>query len=92
MDRGAAAIRYGVANLFGSETGFHSPEAGCGGLGTLPPSPLRGRVTSAYREGTLRLLGIDGLYADWWNGSRHRAHFAVPSRALCGVVPDQIAG
>ena len=37
----------------------------------------------------LRLLGIDGLYADRRHGGRHGADPAVPSGALCRVVPDQ---
>ena len=37
----------------------------------------------------LRLLGIDGLYADRRHGGRHGADPALPSRALCRVVPDQ---
>lgn len=37
----------------------------------------------------LRLLGIDGLYADRRHGRRHGVDPAVLACTLCGVVPDQ---
>ncbi len=52
------------------------PDRACRRAGLHPPHPLR-------------LLGIDGLYADRRHGGRHGADPAVPSCALCRLVPDQ---
>ena len=47
------------------------------------------RRAGLHPSHALRLLGIDGLYADRRHGGRHGADPALPSCALCRVVPDQ---
>ncbi|MGY3507856.1 hypothetical protein ACVIQY_000831 [Bradyrhizobium sp. USDA 3051] len=52
-------------------------------------------LAGLHSSDAFRVLGIDGLYADWRHGSWQGPDPAVPSCALCGLVrikpaPDEL--
>ena len=57
---------------------------------TTPCHPHRARGRPGLHPfDPFGLLGIDGLYADWWYGGGHCDDPALPSGPVCRVVPDQ---
>jgi hypothetical protein len=52
---------------------------------THPDDPSAG----LHSPHAFSILGIDGLHADRWHRHRYGADPALPSCALCRVVPDQ---